>query len=65
MLGWVLSSLVESTLMRSQNSRMNMLGCVMAGLHIGKEKTGPDHFVTVEEIVTEHWKEYGRNYYTR
>ncbi|KAK9790311.1 hypothetical protein WJX73_001398 [Symbiochloris irregularis] len=35
------------------------------GLHIGKEKTGPDHFVTVEEIVTEHWKEYGRNYYTR
>ncbi|CAD8049364.1 unnamed protein product [Paramecium sonneborni] len=24
-----------------------------------------DHFVTVEEIVTQHWQQFGRNYYSR
>ena len=34
-------------------------------MHIGKEKKGSDTLVTVEDIVTQHWKIFGRNYYTR
>ena len=39
-----------------------------AGLHIGnkpKEAEGSGQLVSVEDIVKEHWQQYGRNFYTR
>jgi hypothetical protein len=53
-----------------------MVGCVrshviyFAGLHLGnkpKEGTGghSGQLVSVEEVVKEHWQQYGRNFYTR
>ena len=38
------------------------------GLHIGnkpKEAEGSGQLVSVEDIVKEHWQQYGRNFYTR
>jgi len=39
---------------------------ILAWLSILQSKNvGQDHLVTVEDIVTAHWRQYGRNYYSR
>ncbi len=30
-----------------------------------KNSTSPDHLISIEQIVKDHWNEYGRNYYQR